>query len=80
MGVLAGTHRCATESSDKAPTLLGVVVGVLGVVTSCVPCARVPRVEDVLKTGLSSCATDLHPCLTASAGQALSRHQSQSFE
>ena len=40
VGVLAGTHRCATESRGdsvgKTPTLVCV-----GVVTSCMPCARV---------------------------------------
>ena len=35
------------------------VVGVLGVVTSCVLCARVSRVlKDVFKTGCISCATE----------------------
>ena len=34
-------------------------VGVVGVVTSCVPCARVPRVaRDVIPIGCSSCATE----------------------
>ena len=52
VGVLAGTHRCG-----KAPTLLCVVVGVVGVVTSC---ARVPRVSrDVITSGCSSCATEI---------------------
>ena len=40
MGVLAGTHRCATEPrvtlwQSANPCVL------VGVVTSCVPCARV---------------------------------------
>ena len=38
VGVLAGTHRCATESEAKRQPLLCVLVGV---VTSCVLCTRV---------------------------------------
>ena len=50
------------------------VVGVLGVVTSCVLCARVSRVlRDVLTTGCISCATE------NTYTPALSRHHSQSF-
>ena len=54
-----GEPQSLGRPCGKAPTLLGVVVGVLGVVTSCVPCARVPPVSrDVLTTGCGSCATE----------------------
>ena len=51
------------------------VVGVLGVVTSCVLCARVSRVlrDVLLTTGCISCATE------NTYTPALSRHHSQSF-
>ena len=42
--VLAGTHRCATESRvtlRQSANPCCVFVGVVGVVTSCVPCVRV---------------------------------------
>ena len=52
-------HRVQGDSVAKAPTLLCVVAGVVGVVTSCVPCARVPRVSrDVTTTGGSSCPNE----------------------
>ena len=52
-------HGVHGDSVTKRLSLLCVAVGVLGVVTSCVPCARVPRVSrDVLTTGCSSCATE----------------------
>ena len=44
VGVLAGTHRCATESRVtlwQSANPCCVFVGVVGVVTSCVPCVRV---------------------------------------
>ena len=43
-GVLAGNHRCATESRVtlwQSANPCCVLVGVVGVVTSCVPCPRV---------------------------------------
>ena len=47
-------HRVQGDSVAKRQPSLCVVVGVLGVVTSCVPCARVPRVSrDVLTTVLA---------------------------
>ena len=75
VGVLAGTHRVPQSPGwlcGKAPTLLVVAVGVVGVVTSCGLCVRVPR---------SVCNWEyLHPCSTGSAVQALSRHHSQSSQ
>ena len=38
-------HKVQGDSVAKRQPSLCAVVGVLGVVTSCVPCARVPRVE-----------------------------------
>ena len=47
------------DSVAKRQPFLSVVVGVVGIVTSCVPCARVPRVSrDVITTFCSSCATE----------------------
>ena len=55
VGVLAGTHRCATESGVtlwQSANPCCVFVGVVGVVTSCVPGARVRG------RTLRSCATE----------------------
>ena len=47
------------EAKSQPPTLLGVDVGVLGGVTSCILCARISRVlRDVKTTGRISCATE----------------------
>ena len=55
-----GVPQSPVRLFGKAPTLLGVVVGVLGVVTSGVHCARVPRVSrDVTTTVCGSCATEI---------------------
>ena len=51
--------RVQDDPGAKKPTLLGVVVVVLGVVTSCVLCARVSRVlSDMFTTGCISCAPE----------------------
>ena len=52
-------HRVQGDSEAKRQPLLCVVVGVLGVVTSCVLCARVPRgPKDVITNICCSCATE----------------------
>ena len=58
-GCPAWTHGGVTESKDNPVTKSQPLCVLVGVVASCVLCARVPRVlRDVLTTECNSCATE----------------------